>query len=120
MTAKREQIKFHWLPAAAAGLYALVLMLKPLSYYARIHWTDYMLSGLIESLVPGFLCLLMTLIALRFRLTGGLLFLLTWVSETVETLCGNTPSLFLESLPCLFIGLLFIFTRPSNPSHRYA
>lgn len=115
MKMNRERF-YNLIPELAAGLYILVLAMKPVAYYLKVEWTPYMFSGVIESLIPCFFCILLALMARKSRLFGGALFILTGLFEILESFLGNTPALLFESLPYLFIGLLFIVTRSYETS----
>jgi hypothetical protein len=105
----------YWLPRILAVLFILFISLFALDVFSVYETIGEIAIALFIHLIPSFLLIIATVIAWRWRLTGGILFLLLGViSILFFNSYWHVLTFLLVSLPPILLGLLFIWESQWN------
>ena len=100
----------HWLPRMLAIFGILFLSVFALDVFVEYATLSDIAVALTMHLVPSFLLIGATVVAWRWRILGGILFLiLGFVSIFFFHTYENTWSFLIVTLPTLIVGLLFLW-----------
>jgi hypothetical protein len=96
-----------WIPRVLTIIYILFISLFALDSFTGGFWFG--LLGFLIHLIPSFILIVFLLIAWRYKLTGGAIFILLSIIFTIFFRTYEDLIVFLIiSLPLLIIGILFI------------
>jgi len=100
----------HWTPRVLAIAFALFLALFALDIFSEKLTIGKTVIALLMHLIPTFLLLLVVAIAWRWRLVGGILFVLLGTASIFVFHTYREPISFMViSLPIFVVGVLFIW-----------
>jgi hypothetical protein len=109
MRPKFKQI-FHWLPRILAIIGVLFLSVFALDVFVEYETLSDIAVALTMHLMPSFLLIGATVVAWRWRILGGLLFIvLGFISIFFFNTYENSLTFMIVTLPTLVVGLLFMW-----------
>jgi hypothetical protein len=107
----------YWIPRVLAVVFILFISLFALDVFSEYDTLREIIRALFMHLIPSFLLIIVTAIAWRWRLTGGILFvLLGLVSIAFFNTYWHIVTFLFISLPPILLGLLFIWESHIRPS----
>lgn len=118
MTINRDRL-WHWLPRILAIVGIFFLSIFALDVFGEHNNALEIAVGLFMHLIPSYILLAVTLLAWRYGVTGGLLFIgLGLLSVAFFKTYEHPLTLLTISVPPMIVGLLFIYdemrTKPTT------
>lgn len=101
-----------WLPRIIALLFVGLLVLLSMDSFAGDRSVGEKMLGFLIHLIPAFAVVICLLVAWKFRVLGGLLFIVMGLIFTIFFgTYRSIPSFFSISLPLLLAGILFMISQ---------
>lgn len=110
---KKSVIRFHWIPRILAILAILFVSMFALDSFTPDKSLQIQIRAFLVHLIPSFILLILLVVAWRYELAGGILFLLTGLISIplIYTMnYGRTQSIWIPLVVVLMINIPFVIT----------